>query len=880
MSKGNLTQPYVPNPLLKALYTRFFDRIQVDDNWVAQVRAHAAEGTVVYILRNLNLIDFLALDHLTKRHGFPTVRFVNDLGLWILNPIMGKSWTHGLFPRTTPARADELKEALSTPGGSAILFLKRPPSVIDAAGKATSRGRGFREGEDLMRALITLQRESDRPILLVPQVFVWTKRPDTRGTTVIDWVLGPREWPSPARVVGQFLTNYHGVSLRAGEAINLQSMLRDLGNAPDTQVLNKVVFTCLRRMERERLAITGPARKAPDRTRQEVLRGRRFQSVLGKLYPDVEARQKALKEADEMLRKMQALPDGTTASALDVVLDKVFQRIYRGIDVDQEGLQRVQQIAKNSTLVLLPSHKSHIDYLVVSYVFYKANIPLPVIVAGDNLSFFPMGGVFRRAGAFFIRRSFGGDRLYAAVVDAYVRRLFKDGYSLEVFLEGTRSRTGKLLAPKFGLLSMIVSAAQTQESSPVHFVPISIGYERIIETGSYHHEIAGGDKIKEDAAGLLSATEVLRHRYGRINVQFGQTLTLPQVATDLGLSSMQELSPKQSRSLITRLGNRMMDEINRVTAVTPGALTALALLNHHRRGLPHDKLVRHTERLHATLCDLNARCTPALATNSGILRREAIREAIQMFADADMIEVHTSQELSPRKERDRKPRAGTGAIYSVVEDRRVELDTSKNIIIHFFVERALLSTAMHPTMERPTTVDELRLRVQFLSRLLKHEFRFRADKAFEDVFASTLEDMRVGGEIELVDGQVRAGAGRDGWSGQKWLLVYASMIRNFVEGYRICARSLAALLDNPLPEKDLVKIALSTGSRMYLAGEIERSEAISKPVFTNALASFQDQGLLKSSHGKIVLAERCSSDLEVAAIESQIAAFLERENQL
>jgi glycerol-3-phosphate O-acyltransferase len=668
--------------------------------------------------------------------------------------------------------------------------------------------------------------------------------------------------------------------LRAGEAINLQQLVQDLGDAPDTQILNKVVFTCLRRMERERLAITGPARKAPDRTRLEVLRSRRFQSALAKLYPDLIARRKAVKEADEMLRKMQALPDGTTAGALDVVLDKVFQRIYRGIDVDQEGLLRVQEVAKSATLVLLPSHKSHIDYLVVSYVFYKANIPLPVIVAGDNLSFFPMGAVFRRAGAFFIRRSFGGDRLYAAVVDAYVRRLFKDGHSLELFLEGARSRTGKLLAPKFGLLGMIVSAAQTQESAPVHFVPISIGYERIIETGSYHHEISGGEKVKEDAAGLLSATEVLRHRYGRINVQFGQSLTLPQVGTELGLNGLVDLSPKQSRSLITRLGNRMMDEINRVTAVTPGALTALALLNHHRRGLPHDKLLKHTERLHATLIQLNARCTPALATNSGVLRREAIREAIQMFADADMIEVHTSSELSPRKERERKPRAGLGAIYSVVETRRVELDTSKNIIIHFFVERALLSTAMHPTLEKSTTVEVLKTRVQFLSRLFKHEFRFRADKSFDEVFAITLEDMTTGGELEIVDGAVRPGPGRDGWSGQKWLLVYASMVRNFVESYRIFARSLAALLDNALPEKELIKVALTTGSRMYLAGEVERSEAISKPVFGNALASFQDQGLLKASQSKVVLAERCSSEAEVAALEAQIATFLEREIQL
>jgi glycerol-3-phosphate O-acyltransferase len=338
-----------------------------------------------------------------------------------------------------------------------------------------------------------------------------------------------------------------------------------------------------------------------------------------------------------------------------------------------------------------------------------------------------------------------------------------------------------------------------------------------------------------------------------------------------------ELSPKQSRSLITRLGNRVMDEINRVTAVTPGALTALALLNHHRRGLPHDKVLRQTERLHATLQLLGARCTPALATNSGVLRREAIREALQMFADADMIEVHTTTELSPRRERKRSPRAGTTAIYSVVETKRVELDTSKNIIIHFFVERALMATAVHST--RPTPIDALKQRVQFLSRLFKHEFRFRADKTFEEVFNITLEDMQAAGELVHEGDSVRPGVGRDGWSGQKWLLVYASMIRNFVESYRIFARSLIALLDESLPDKDLIKLALTTGSRMYLAGEVERSEAISKPVFQNALAAFQDQGYLKSAQGRLSLAERCSSEAEVTALEAQISVYLERDSQ-
>src|SRR5262245_61276286 len=161
MPKRELTKPYEPNPALRALYKRFFDRIQVDEAWVRDVRRLASMGSVVYVLRNLNFIDFFALDHLTKRYALPQVRFANDLGLWILSP-MGKGWLNAIFPPPGVSPSDELRDALEH-GGSAALFLKRPPSVLDVAAGA-AHGRGLTEGDDLVRTLITLQREQERPI--------------------------------------------------------------------------------------------------------------------------------------------------------------------------------------------------------------------------------------------------------------------------------------------------------------------------------------------------------------------------------------------------------------------------------------------------------------------------------------------------------------------------------------------------------------------------------------------------------------------------------------------------------------------------------------------------------------------------------------------
>ncbi|HTU63415.1 MAG TPA: 1-acyl-sn-glycerol-3-phosphate acyltransferase, partial [Polyangiales bacterium] len=447
-----------PNPALRVLYRWFFDHIQVDEAWVTQVRGLAERGRVVYVLRSLNAIDYLALDHLTRRYDLPRIRYVNDLTLAMIEPSEA-GLVRGLWNVFQSSVAEQLRRALDG-GGSAALFMKRPPGVIDLA--AGTHGRGQRQGDEHLRVLLTLQRERpEQPILLVPQVFVWTNRPDTQGTRLLDQVLGPREWPTTLRTIGQFLSNFRNVELRVGEPFDFAAYLKNADESSDDVHVRRVMYAVLRRLERERRSATGPASSPPDRQRMRVLQSSSLQEVISNMAGERREDRRALyRRAANMLRTMQATPNSATIRTLDVLLDRVFNRIYAGLEVDMEGLKQLRELTKEGgSLVLLPSHKSHVDYLVLSYIMYENNLPLPMIAAGDNLSFFPLGPVLRRAGGFFIRRSFKGDKLYSASVEAYVRRLLREGHALELFLEGGRSRTGKLLEPKFGLLSMIVDAA-------------------------------------------------------------------------------------------------------------------------------------------------------------------------------------------------------------------------------------------------------------------------------------------------------------------------------------------------------------------------------------------------------------------------------------
>ncbi|MDB4998421.1 MAG: plsB [Myxococcaceae bacterium] len=866
---------YEPNFALKWLYQRFFEHIQIDETWTRAVREADARGTVVYVLRNLSFVDFLALDHLTKRLELPQVRFANDLGLWVLEP-MGRGWLQAIG-RNARNDADDLRRVV-TSGKSAALFLKRAPSLLEPAGVGK---RAKTEGDVFIRTLFEVQRTTTRPILLVPQVFVWSKQPDAAETGIVDSVLGPREWPGKIRTVAQFLANYRHVTLRAGEPIDVKAFLEQ-ESAPDDVLVRRITYSLLRRVERERRAVVGPTKKPADRLRDEVLRSPRLQKIIHDMAGEGEPERRVMSwRALSMLREMEADLDMTTIGAIDATVDQIFPHMYSALEVDEPSIDRLRDAMKDGTVILLPSHKSHIDYIVLAYVLYTRHLQLPLIAAGDNLNFLPLGPVLRRAGAFFIRRSFRGDRLYGAVVDAYMRRLIIDGWSLEFFLEGGRSRTGKLLPPKVGLLSLVVDAALSVRARTIRFLPVSIGYERVVEEASYVRELSGGDKPKEDVRGLLSTAGVLNGRYGRINVQFGELLTLEQVLRDIDASAapdaLSKVTPARRRAIVTRLAYRVMNEINRVTAITPGALVATALLTHDQRGLGPQDLLAACHRLAHMLHGFGARFSPSLAdpspTSVGKIRDRAIREACELFVRANHVEVRLPD--APSKALSGKARVvalrqNGDAFFVVPDEERLSLDLAKNIVVHFFVERALVATALLGA-RASTDREGLKERVLALSRLFKYEFQFRADATFERIFDETLAGMAKDQDITLAaDGAVAIASDE----ARVRVVLYAQIVKNFVEGYRIAARSLAALSKGPLTPKELGKRGLATGDRMFLAGEIVKREAVSRPVLENAYGSFVDQGYLARNEGKLSLTESYVSSDAVRTIEAKISAFL------
>uniref|UniRef100_A0A8C7G9P6 Glyceronephosphate O-acyltransferase n=1 Tax=Oncorhynchus kisutch TaxID=8019 RepID=A0A8C7G9P6_ONCKI len=251
-------------------------------------------------------------------------------------------------------------------------------------------------------------------------------------------------------------------------------------------------------------------------------------------------------EASVILEEMAHRLQISTVRFFAFALSKAFKTLFQHVCVNEEGIQRLQQAIQEHPVVLLPSHRSYMDFLLMSYILYTYDLALPVIAAGmDFMGMKFVGEMLRMSGAFFIRRSFGGDKLYWAVFSEYVKTMLRNGFApIEFFLEGTRSRTCKSLTPKLGLLNIVIEPFFKGEVFDVNLVPVSISYERILEESLYARELLGVPKPKESTSGLLKARRILSEDYGSIHVYFGQPVSVRSLAQGKVNRSTYNLFPR------------------------------------------------------------------------------------------------------------------------------------------------------------------------------------------------------------------------------------------------------------------------------------------------------------------------------------------------
>ncbi|STO55615.1 glycerol-3-phosphate acyltransferase [Canicola haemoglobinophilus] len=383
--------------------------------------------------------------------------------------------------------------------------------------------------------------------------------------------------------------------VRFSQAVSLRYMVEEHGT--DESIALKLARVAKIHFSKQRMSATGP--RLPNR---QAMFNKLLQSpaILNAIADEAKSKkiseEKAHKEAYKILDEIAANVNYEGLRVADRFLGWLWNKLYQGIDV--QNADRVRKLALDGhEIVYVPCHRSHIDYLLLSYVLYHQGLVPPHIAAGINLNFWPVGTMFRRGGAFFIRRTFKGNRLYSTIFREYLAELFHRGYSVEFFIEGGRSRTGRLLAPKTGMMSMTLQALQQSQIRPISVVPVYVGYEHVLEVDTYAKELRGAAKEKENAGLVLRVIRKLRN-LGQGYVNFGEPITLsnylnqhfPEWKDDL-----QEERPQWFSTAVDAVSNQVMTNINKAAAVNAMNLTGTALLSSRQRALSREQLLEQLE---------------------------------------------------------------------------------------------------------------------------------------------------------------------------------------------------------------------------------------------------------------------------------------------
>lgn len=530
---------------------------------------------------------------------------------------------------------------------------------------------------------------------------------------------------------------------------------------------------------------------------------------------------------DEMAQRLQL----STVRFFAFALSKAFKRLFRSVCVNEEGIQRLQQAVQEHPVVLLPSHRSYMDFLMMSYLLYTYDLPLPVIAAGmDFMSMKFIGEMLRMSGAFFIRRSFGGDKLYWAVFSEYVKTMLRNGYApIEFFLEGTRSRTCKSLTPKTGLLNIVMEPFFKGELFDVNLVPVSISYERILEESLYARELLGVPKPKESTSGLLKARRVLSEDYGSMHVYFGHPVSLRSLAEGKINRSQYNLLPRyipqkpsaDNHEFLNDAAFRLvrMQEENMV--LKPWVLIATLLLQ-NPDGLDLSSLTENTDWLrHLALAFGAFLDWPDHASCSEVISCSLALHTHLLTVSAGHVQLSVTEALGVE----------TTPEEAVFHRAVVVLSCAsyRNQILHVFLRPALLAVAMQSA--NSNRKDDIYNCFSFLRNMFSNEFILCPGDSVQD-FEEACYLLMKRGVLQVLEHEIVMSA-----SGHSTLAFLCAALDPFLQGYQVVCRYLCEETNENLTEKEFVPAVRNFALKLILAGRLKCYEALSSDLQKNTLAA-------------------------------------------
>ena len=730
---------------------------------------------VLYVLPYNSKIDLMVVQSLSRKYQLP-------------DPLDGIKTNNGILP--------------------AYIYIDKGPGIF------ASKQQKKKSIEILRQYIMAHQQNPQLDVQMLPVSVMFSRAPDKEGRKKLSLqVLGG------TRKFLKMCFSGRDCYTRFSHTVSLKNFALSIENEKIPELAHKLSRVARIHFSKQRMASVGPTLPIRQQMLKMLLNS---QEISDAIQEEAKSKnisiEKARKNALSMLNEIAANFTYRALKITDYILTWAWNRLYQGLKVTHAD--PIRELAQNGhEIVYAPCHRSHMDYLLLSYVLYRQGLVPPHIAAGINLNFWPAGPIFRRLGAFFIRRSFRGNKLYTSVFRKYLAELFIRGYSVEYFIEGGRSRTGRLLDPKTGMLMMTIQTLLRGDPRPISIVPVYIGYEHVLEVATYAKELRGAAKQKENLWQTLKAFFKLK-KLGLGYVNFGDPIPLNQFLTQNvpnwreAIEPSGTLRPNWLTPTTNLLAKGIMESINSSAAVNAMNLCSTFLLASQQNALTKQQLIEH---INYALILLKSVPYSNLVTVPEQSAEQLFEHAKQM----GKFVITTDQ---------------AGEIVSLTQEQAILMTYYRNNIQHLLIIPAI--TARIILKQNRISKDELIEQVKLIFPLIKAElFIYYEEEQLLDYISKLLQCLDDINLINFTPERITVN-----YLKLTSLQLLASISKDTLQRYVITFSLLQK--DPTISRANLEKESRLIAERLSVLHGINAPEFFDKGVFSTLVSTLKDLGYL------------------------------------
>jgi len=824
------------------LAERLFVRFQFDFP-VHQLSEQLKKGRVIFAMVDGGFFEWLLLSSWCRSHGLGAVEVANRRRILLLS--QPSFFFRFVFGRVSYAD----------------LFLndRRKPRLLCLSGKERKKISVPTPTESLLSEVYARASASGElgGIVIVPVLIVWRRHVRGGARQLSEYLLGLSSRPNTFGKFWYLLRRRTDSSVKALAQIPLATKehLEKLEGFDENGAMRAAKSARRRTLvsvQQEMRVLLGPRYHSPSLIKETVLRDPEVQNLITQIAEAEKVdRRQVMSRAYQNLTEIASDYRFRMIEVVYVFLSWLFSKVFDGLNAKDEQLQQVREIMKTKPVAFIPCHRSHLDYLVIPYLLFLHDMVTPHIAAGINLSFWPVGKLLRMGGAFFIRRTFRGDTLYQTVLTKYVHTLLMHRYNVKFFIEGTRSRSGKMLAPAYGMLKMVMEAYPAHVCEDVALIPVSICYDEIPEQGAYTRELGGGAKVKESAWELLRSRDIVRRRFGKVYVRMAPAIYVRD------LYKAEEPDPKLR---LQKAAFGICKSICDATPITPKSLVSTVFLCHRNPLLTLEEILRLSLRL----ADYVEHAGMELSVSNRQALRRAVEQTVRRLKKSGIL---LEIENVPRR-------------YVCESRKRTLLNFYKNNAIHCtsLPGIALLSYYHAWQSERPGAPDHFLERFEAraleLRDILKFEFFFNPRQEFLAELQHCAAFLFGAGTGATANAQAWAKHLAQVFPEPSDVSVLTRVLGELLESYRCFADFVRGSVEASWEKKALLSKAVKFAQAQQQQGDVLFPESISVVNFGNALLYLENQKLVSvEKEGEKTRVKRVGDGPALDALVSQLTEY-------